>query len=354
MTGTDTGHPAADLPADGLPAAQSLGAQGLGAQIPGARLPAGADPLAIDEQPLPVPPGAADVDLADAFGKLLFRSAFAQRKRAEEAAEAESGLRDLLLGLLEVDDALGAIAGPELQPGPYPERLLAAPATAQSGAGAAATRRLLRLKLARAGVRPMSFDNRLANTAVSEIVATTPVAGMPEDTVVEVVQAGFFWQDQVLRRARVVVSVLPEALPEELPEELPDELPAGLPTDGPGLPEGSRGEAPLPAAEPSPEPSFPEPAAAAAAVPEAVPEPAPGALAPERPRPVRKQPKRQQSRAKRRTTAGAGTGSSPGTGGTSTDTTRTSTDTTSTDTDITSTDITSTDTGSTGTGNTGG
>ncbi|MFF1871794.1 nucleotide exchange factor GrpE [Kitasatospora herbaricolor] len=336
MTGTDTGRPAADLPADGLPAAQS----------PGARLPAGADPLAIDEQPLPVPPGAADVDLADAFGKLLFRSAFAQRKRAEEAAEAESGLRDLLLGLLEVDDALGAIAGPELQPGPYPERLLAAPATAQSGAGAAATRRLLRLKLARAGVRPMSFDNRLANTAVSEIVATTPVAGMPEDTVVEVVQAGFFWQDQVLRRARVVVSVLPEALPDELPAGLPDELPAGLAADGPGLPEGPRGEAPLPAAEPSPEPSFPEPAAAA--VPEAVPEPAPGALAPERPRPVRKQPKRQQSRAKRRTTAGAGTGSSPGTGGTSTDTTSIDT------TDTTSTDITSTDTGSTGTGNTGG
>ncbi|GGV09517.1 hypothetical protein GCM10010495_23070 [Kitasatospora herbaricolor] len=316
MTGTDTGRPAADLPADGLPAGQgpearSLGAQSPGAQIPGARLPAGADPLAIDEQPLPVPPGAADVDLADAFGKLLFRSAFAQRKRAEEAREAESGLRDLLLGLLEVDDALGAIAGPELQPGPYPERLLGAPATA--GAGAAATRRLLRLKLARAGVRPMSFDNRLANTAVSEIVATTPVAGMPEDTVVEVVQAGFFWQDQVLRRARVVVSVLPEELPEELPGELPDESPAPEP-----VPEAASEAVPEPVAEP-------------------VPEPAPEPLAPERPRPVRRQPKRQQSRAKRRTTAGSGSGA--GTGGT---------------TDSTSTDTTSADTGSTGTGNTGG
>ncbi|MFD0262277.1 nucleotide exchange factor GrpE [Kitasatospora indigofera] len=351
MTGTDTGRPAPDLPgarlpADGLTAAQLPAAQLPGPQIPGARLPAGPDPLAIDEQPLPVPPGAAAVDLADAFGKLLFRSAFAQRKRAEEAKEAESGLRDLLLGLLEVDDALGAIAGPELQPAPYPERLLGAPAlaTAQAQAGVAATRRLLRLKLARAGVRPMSFDNRLANTAVSEIVATTPVAGMPEDTVVEVVQAGFFWQDQVLRRARVVVSVLPEELPEEPSEELPEEL-SEEPSEE--LPEELSEE---PAPEPVPE-SEPEP------------EPSPEAVATERPRPVRKQPKRQPSRAKRRTTAGvgavgAGSGAGPATAGTVAGTTgEASTDTVTTDTvtnDSTITDSTITDTGSTGTGNTGG
>ncbi|MFE2914672.1 nucleotide exchange factor GrpE [Kitasatospora indigofera] len=349
MTGTDTGRPAPDLPgarlpADGLTAAQPPAAQIPGPQIPGARLPAGPDPLAIDEQPLPVPPGAAAVDLADAFGKLLFRSAFAQRKRAEEAKEAESGLRDLLLGLLEVDDALGAIAGPELQPAPYPERLLGAPAlaTAQAQAGVAATRRLLRLKLARAGVRPMSFDNRLANTAVSEIVATTPVAGMPEDTVVEVVQAGFFWQDQVLRRARVVVSVLPEELPEEPSEELPEELSEEPPEASPA---GS-------AAEPAPEPV---PAPVPESEPE--PEPSPEAVATERPRPVRKQPKRQPSRAKRRTTAGvgavgAGSGAGPATAGTVTGTTgEASTDSVTTDSTITDT---TTDTGSTGTGNTGG
>ncbi|MFD7983349.1 nucleotide exchange factor GrpE [Kitasatospora indigofera] len=344
MTGTDTGRPAPDLPGARLPANGLTAAQLPGPQIPGARLPAGPDPLAIDEQPLPVPPGAAAVDLADAFGKLLFRSAFAQRKRAEEAKEAESGLRDLLLGLLEVDDALGAIAGPELQPAPYPERLLGAPAlaTAQAQAGVAATRRLLRLKLARAGVRPMSFDNRLANTAVSEIVATTPVPGMPEDTVVEVVQAGFFWQDQVLRRARVVVSVLPEELPEEPSEELPEESPAG------------------PAAEPAP-----EPAPAPESEPEPEPEPSPEAVATERPRPVRKQPKRQPSRAKRRTTAGggavgavgAGSGAGPATAGTVAGTTgEASTDTVTTDTVTTDSTITdtTTDTGSTGTGNTGG
>ncbi|MFE4599947.1 nucleotide exchange factor GrpE [Kitasatospora indigofera] len=353
MTGTDTGRPAPDLPgarlpANGLTAAQLPAAQIPGPQIPGARLPAGPDPLAIDEQPLPVPPGAAAVDLADAFGKLLFRSAFAQRKRAEEAKEAESGLRDLLLGLLEVDDALGAIAGPELQPAPYPERLLGAPvpATAQAQAGVAATRRLLRLKLARAGVRPMSFDNRLANTAVSEIVATTPVAGMPEDTVVEVVQAGFFWQDQVLRRARVVVSVLPEELPEEPSEELPEVLSDEPPEESPAGPAAEPAPEPVPESEPEPEP-------------ESEPEPSPEAVATERPRPVRKQPKRQPSRAKRRTTAGVGAGSGAGsaTAGTVAGTTgEASTDTVTTDTvtnDSTITDTT-TDTGSTGTGNTGG
>ncbi|MET9614635.1 nucleotide exchange factor GrpE [Kitasatospora indigofera] len=346
MTGTDTGRPSAGLPADGLPAAQ----------VPGARLPAGPDPLAIDEQPLPVPPGAAAVDLADAFGKLLFRSAFAQRKRAEEAKEAESGLRDLLLGLLEVDDALGAIAGPELQPVPYPERLLGGPAlaTAQAQAGVAATRRLLRLKLARAGVRPMSFDNRLANTAVSEIVATTPVAGMPEDTVVEVVQAGFFWQDQVLRRARVVVSVLPEEPSEELPEELSQELsdepqeesPAGLAAEP--APDGLPAPAPVPEPEPEPEP-VPEPVTVP--VPESAPapvlEPLPEALAPERPRPVRKQPKRQPPRAKRRTTAGGGTGGTSSGAGTTTAGTESGTT-------GDATTGTTTDTASSGTGNTGG
>ena len=257
MNTTETAGPAADPPAIDPPAA---------------------DPLAIDEQPLPVPAGAATVDLADAFGKLLFRSAFAQRKRAEEAAGAESGLRDLLLGLLEVDDALGAISAPDAAPPPYAELLPGTPAVAQ--AGAAATRRLLRLKLARAGVRPMSFDNRLANTGVSEIVATVPVAGVPEDTVVEVVQAGFFWQDQVLRRARVVVSVLPD---EPAAAQEPEPQPEPDPEPGPE---------PGPESEPDPQPD-PQP--------ELEPEPVP-----EQTRPARKQPKKPPPRAKRRTATSTG------------------------------------------------
>ncbi len=254
--------------------------------------PPAADPLAIDEQPLPVPAGAATVDLADAFGKLLFRSAFAQRKRAEEAAGAESGLRDLLLGLLEVDDALGAISAPDAAPPPYAELLPGTPAVAQ--AGAAATRRLLRLKLARAGVRPMSFDNRLANTGVSEIVATVPVAGVPEDTVVEVVQAGFFWQDQVLRRARVVVSVLPDepaAAQEPEPQPEPDPEPEPQPEPDPE---------PEPQPEPDPEPG-PEPGPESEPDPQPEPEPVP-----EQTRPARKQPKKPPPRAKRRTATSTG------------------------------------------------
>lgn len=159
------------------------------------------DPLAITEDFLPVPERALDVDLADAFTKLLFRSSIARRRREEDARTAESAQRGLLLGLLEVDDVLFAVQEKQAQlpPGiPRPDNLVEM---------AAAVQGILRKKLAVAEVAPMRLMNYIAHPAVADIVGRVPSADKPDETVVSVVRNGFNWRGDVLRRAEVEVAV---------------------------------------------------------------------------------------------------------------------------------------------------
>lgn len=163
-------------------------------------------------EPLDVPARALEVDLAQAFGQLLYRSSLLQRLRAEDARSARSAQRELLGVLVEVDDALAALrVDRELD-------------LIGRGAGIEATRRRLLGKLARAGVRPMRLDGLAADPALTEIVGTEVRPGLAPETVVETVVTGFFWNDEVLRRAQVVVAEhppQPEAgpLPDTVTEE---------------------------------------------------------------------------------------------------------------------------------------
>jgi hypothetical protein len=189
-----------------------------------------ADPLAITEDFLPVPERALDIDLTDAFTKLLFRSSISRRRREEDARTAESAQRGLLLGLLEVDDVLFAVQEKQAQlpPGiPRPDNLVEM---------AAAVQGILRKKLAVAEVAPMRLMNYIAHPAVADIVGRVPSADKPDETVVSVVRNGFNWRGDVLRRAEVEVAV---------------------PWSGAAPPpaaEAGPGPTPAPEAEPAPEP----------------------------------------------------------------------------------------------------
>ncbi|MFD0526398.1 nucleotide exchange factor GrpE [Kitasatospora arboriphila] len=156
-------------------------------------------------EPLEVPQRALDVDLAQAFSQLLFRASLLQRLRDDEARAARAAQRDLLGLLVDVDDALAALSlDPELV------RL-------GRTSGIEATRRRLLGKLAKAGVRPMRLEGMAADPGLSEIVGTEARTGLEPETVVQSVVTGFFWNDEVLRRAQVVVATAPPPPSAELP-----------------------------------------------------------------------------------------------------------------------------------------
>ncbi|MFD7581736.1 nucleotide exchange factor GrpE [Kitasatospora sp. NPDC059817] len=152
-------------------------------------------------RPLDVPQRALEVDLDQAFSQLLYRASLLQRLRAEEAQTARATQRDLLGILVEVDDALAAL-------GLDRELVLLG-----RGTGIEATRRRLLGRLAKAGVRPMRLEGLAADPALTEIVGTEPRPAVAPETVVRTVVTGFFWEEEVLRRAQVVVAAVPEPAP---------------------------------------------------------------------------------------------------------------------------------------------
>ncbi|MFD4660482.1 nucleotide exchange factor GrpE [Kitasatospora sp. NPDC058444] len=184
---------------------------------------------------LEIPPGVEDVDLEQAFGRLLFRASLLGGKLTEQKQAARAEQRELLGILVEVDDALAALG--------LDRELVAL----GRGAGLEATRRRLLGQLAKAKVRPMRLEGMTADPDLTEIVGTETRPGVAPETVVRTVVTGFFWGDEVLRRAQVVVAAPESDLPVPLPE--PEREPE---------PETE----PEPESEPEPEPETPEAAEA--------------------------------------------------------------------------------------------
>ncbi|MGW3233471.1 nucleotide exchange factor GrpE [Kitasatospora sp. NPDC001095] len=153
------------------------------------------------QRPLEIPPGVEEVDLEAAFGRLLFRASLLGSKLAEQKQAARAEQRELLGILVEVDDALAALG--------LDRELVAL----GRGAGLEATRRRLLGQLAKAKVRPMRLEGMTADPDLTEIVGTEARPGVAPETVVRTVVTGFFWEDEVLRRAQVVVAA-PEPDPE--------------------------------------------------------------------------------------------------------------------------------------------
>ncbi|MFG2912086.1 nucleotide exchange factor GrpE [Kitasatospora sp. NPDC048298] len=172
-------------------------------------IPAGASTAELlgSHRPLEIPPGVEEVDLEAAFGRLLFRASLLGSKLAEQKQAARAEQRELLGILVEVDDALAALG--------LDRELVAL----GRGAGLEATRRRLLGQLAKAKVRPMRLEGMTADPDLTEIVGTEARPGVAPETVVRTVVTGFFWEDEVLRRAQVVVAASePDPEPDPEPE----------------------------------------------------------------------------------------------------------------------------------------
>lgn len=198
------------------------------------------DALLEGREPLEIPPGIEGVDLAEHFSRLLLRASLLDGKMKRAEREAGQEQRELLGVLVEVDDALAALA--------LDRELVAL----GRGDGIEATRRRLLGRLAKAEVRPMRLEGMAADPRVTEIVGAEVRPGVAPETVVRTVVTGFFWKDEVLRRAQVVVAA-PEPEPEAEPAtEAETEAEAVAETE----PEAEV----LPQPEPEPEPeAVPEP-----------------------------------------------------------------------------------------------
>ncbi|MFG3229622.1 nucleotide exchange factor GrpE [Kitasatospora sp. NPDC048194] len=198
-------------------------------------------------QRLEVPPGVESVDLDGKFSQLLFRASLLGSKLTEQKQAARAEQRELLGVLVEVDDALAALG--------LDRELVAL----GRGAGIEATRRRLLGRLAKAGVRPMRLEGLAADPALTEIVGTEVRPGVAPETVVQTVVTGFFWEQEVLRRAQVVVAAPESALPAVEdprltapgPEQPEPETPSNVrpsstevPSSGAPSTEGLSGEAP--------------------------------------------------------------------------------------------------------------
>ena len=156
--------------------------------------PAGAAAAVALPAPLPVPARAAEVDLEAAFSRMLRRATLLDRAREKQAKDAHDAQRELLVVLIELYDDLSALGeSVRVQSG-------------REDVGIGAMRRKVLGRLARAGVRQMRLDGRLADPQAAEIVGSEPRSGVEADTVVQTVSEGFWWGQEVLRPARVVVA----------------------------------------------------------------------------------------------------------------------------------------------------
>ncbi|MFH8385078.1 nucleotide exchange factor GrpE [Kitasatospora sp. NPDC018058] len=172
-------------------------------------------------QRLEVPPGVESVDLDAKFSQLLFRASLLGSKLAEQKQAARAEQRELLGVLVEVDDALAALG--------LDRELVAL----GRGAGIEATRRRLLGRLAKAGVRPMRLEGLAADPALTEIVGIEVRPGVAPETVVQTVVTGFFWDQEVLRRAQVVVAAPESALAPVEDPRIAELRPEGPEPEGP-------------------------------------------------------------------------------------------------------------------------
>lgn len=156
------------------------------------------DPLAITEAPLPVP--EIDIDLKDHITKLLVSRRKLEASMEEERRVAKKARREFLFGLLEIADALDRIVRRTVNPAennPTVERLQGNIET---------TGRLLGQKLAKEGVTRMDLVNKTLDPNTADIEGYQDNPNLPDETVLRETVAGYWWNDEVLRRARVVVS----------------------------------------------------------------------------------------------------------------------------------------------------
>ncbi len=158
------------------------------------------DPFLIVEMPVPVPERAAQVNLAEEIRQLMVR-----RGKLEAAIEVErqtnmKAQRDLLLGLLEVVDALDRIIQRGTSSDDPKQALERIRGNVES------TRRLLSQKLQKEGVLRMDLVGKQLEPNLADIEGYQDRSELPDETIIRDIVTGYKWKDEVLRRAKVIVS----------------------------------------------------------------------------------------------------------------------------------------------------
>lgn len=160
-------------------------------------------PFSIDEQPVPVPAAAASVDLIADFSKLLVRCSLLETQKEDEERAAREHERKLLLDILDIADALERIL--DL---PFVKEDLPEPA-GRLVQNIRTTNRLLSQRLKRAGVARLDLKGSVVDTEVADVEDFEINPGLPDETVIQEIVAGYTWNGDVLRRAKVVASRCP-------------------------------------------------------------------------------------------------------------------------------------------------
>ncbi len=156
------------------------------------------DPLAIVEGPSPVPEAAVEVDLAEEWTRLLLRCSKLESLLEVERRQAQERLRDVLVGLVEIADALDRILEQLTTGGDgksTPDRSLEL------------TRRLLTQQLEKVGVHSANALGKPLQPAIADVEGYRENEELPDETVVEEITRAYVWRGTVLRRGKVVVSL---------------------------------------------------------------------------------------------------------------------------------------------------
>lgn len=153
----------------------------------------------IEEQPIVLPSVLTMIDPVDTCAQLYVRCGTLEQQAETERQISVRNQRELLLGLLEVADALDRILQRPLASGE-------SAAAERQHRNVSAARRLLAQKLERVGVTPVLTLGQLHDPAVADIEGYRADPNAPEETVLFEVQAGYYWHKTLLRRAKVLVA----------------------------------------------------------------------------------------------------------------------------------------------------
>jgi molecular chaperone GrpE len=159
-----------------------------------------AEPGAEAPTPLEAAEARAEQYRADYLRAIAELENYRKRAAREIDAARQFGVERLAAELLPVMDSLAAA-----------EETAAGADAATLAQGQQATRRLLARALERAGITELNPAGQPFDPAVHEAMATAAAAGQPAHTVLQVIQRGYLLNGRLLRPARVVVSVDPQA-----------------------------------------------------------------------------------------------------------------------------------------------
>ncbi|WP_433799553.1 nucleotide exchange factor GrpE [Actinomycetospora sp. CA-084318] len=155
------------------------------------------DPFAITERPIPLASTVSEVDLRAVLSEQLVRYGRLESEKEQDAKAATAALRQVVLDLLPVVDALERVR-------------LAVGSDRGSDHGSAraveGVQKMLTRTLTRHGVERMSLVGHPADPDVVDIEEERHEPSEDDGTVLEELVTAYRWSGEVVRRGRVVTS----------------------------------------------------------------------------------------------------------------------------------------------------